>query len=205
MNADDVPAIVIGRLPLYLRALTQLRQDGSSSITSSQLSDKLHFSPAQIRKDLSYFGEFGKQGTGYEVSHLEEQLRTILKIHRVWKMVLVGAGSLGHAIANYGGFQERGFYVAAIFDTDQSKIGETIGQLTVQPGSEMKETIRDNRIRIAILAVPAAEAQATADQLIEAGIRAILNYAPITLRVPSKIKVHDIDPAAGLQSMSYYL
>jgi redox-sensing transcriptional repressor len=205
MNADDVPAIVIGRLPLYLRALTQLRQEGSGSITSSQLSEKLHFSSAQIRKDLSYFGEFGKQGTGYEVSHLEEQLRSILKIHRVWKMALVGAGSLGHAIANYGGFQERGFYVAAIFDSDQNKIGQMIGQLIVRPSSQMKETIREEKIRIAILAVPASEAQLTAEQLIDAGIRGILNYAPITLRVPIKIKVQDIDPAAGLQSMTYYL
>lgn len=207
MSADNVPAIVVGRLPLYLRALTQLRQKNESKTTSSQeLSKTLGFSSAQIRKDLSYFGEFGKQGTGYEISHLEKQLRSILKVHRVWDMALVGAGSLGHAIANYGGFEERGFRIAVIFDSDQRKVGETIGQLKVQSTEEMKETIRARRIQVAVLAVPASEAQTTAEQLVEAGVRAILNYAPTTLKdLPAKVKVKDIDPAAGLQSMTYYL
>lgn len=205
MSVDDVPAIVIGRLPLYLRALTQLRQDGSSITSSQQLSERLHFSSAQIRKDLSYFGEFGKQGTGYDISHLEKQLRSILKVQRVWEMALVGAGSLGHAIANYGGFEERGFRIAVVFDSDPSKIGETVGRLKVQPAVEMKEAIKSRKIQVAVIAVPAAEAQQTADHLIEAGVRAILNYAPITLKVPTKVRVHDIDPAAGLQSMTFYL
>ena len=205
MNVDDVPAIVIGRLPLYLRALTQLRE-ASEHVTSSQkLSEMLGFSSAQIRKDLSYFGEFGKQGTGYEISHLEKQLRRILKVHRVWEMALIGAGSLGHAIANYGGFKERGFRIAVIFDSDEQKIGITIGQLKVQPASEMMETIKAGKIQVAIVAVPASEAQRTADHLVEAGVRAILNYAPTTLNVPATVKVYDIDPAAGLQSMTYYL
>lgn len=205
MGADVVPAIVIGRLPLYLRALTQLRQNGKRVTSSQELSERLGFSSAQIRKDLSYFGEFGKQGTGYDISHLEKQLRSILKVHRVWEMALVGAGSLGHAIANYGGFEERGFRIALIFDSAEDKIGQTVGRLKVQPSGEMKETIRAKRIQVAIVAVPASEAQRTADELIEAGVRAILNYAPTTLNVPSKVKVYDIDPAAGLQSMTYYL
>jgi redox-sensing transcriptional repressor len=205
MNADDVPAIVIGRLPLYLRALTQLRQDGRGVTSSQELSKRLGFSSAQIRKDLSYFGEFGKQGTGYEISHLEKQLRSILKVHRVWEMALVGAGRLGLALANYGGFEERGFRIAVIFDSDERKIGLAIGHLNVQPAAEMKETIKAKKIQVAIVAVPASEAQHTVDHLVEAGIRAILNYAPTTLSVPSKVKVYDIDPAAGLQSMTYYL
>lgn len=207
MSADNVPAIVVGRLPLYLRALTQLRQKGESKTTSSQeLSKTLGFSSAQIRKDLSYFGEFGKQGTGYDISHLEKQLRSILKVHHVWEMALVGAGSLGHAIANYGGFEERGFRIAVVFDTDQRKVGETIGHLKVQSTDEMKETIKARKIQVAVLAVPASEAQTTAEQLVEAGVRAILNYAPTTLKdLPGKVKVKDIDPAAGLQSMTYYL
>jgi redox-sensing transcriptional repressor len=205
MNADDVPAIVIGRLPLYLRALTQLRQDGRGVTSSQELSKRLGFSSAQIRKDLSYFGEFGKQGTGYEISLLEKQLRSILKVHRVWEMALVGAGRLGLALANYGGFEERGFRIAVIFDSDERKIGLTIGQLKVQPAAEMKETIKAKKIQVAIVAVPTSEAQLTADHMVEAGIRAILNYAPTTLSVPSKVKVYDIDPAAGLQSMTYYL
>jgi redox-sensing transcriptional repressor len=205
MSVDEVPAIVIGRLPLYLRALTQLRQDGGRVTSSQELSERLGFSSAQIRKDLSYFGEFGKQGTGYEITHLEKQLRSILKVHRVWEMALIGAGSLGHAIANYGGFEERGFRIAVIFDSDERKIGMLVGHLKVQPAGEMKETIKAKRIQVAIVAVPASEAQRTADNLIEAGVRAILNYAPTTLSVPPKVKVYDIDPAAGLQSMTYYL
>lgn len=205
MSAEDVPAIVIGRLPLYLRALTQLRLNGKGVTSSQELSKRLGFSSAQIRKDLSYFGEFGKQGTGYEISHLEKQLRSILKVHKVWEMALVGAGRLGNAIANYGGFEERGFRIAVIFDSDQGKIGESVGQLRVQPTSELKETIKARKIQVAIVAVPASEAQPTADQLVEAGIRAILNYAPTTLTVPARVKVYDIDPAAGLQSMTYYL
>lgn len=205
MSLDDVPAIVIGRLPLYLRALTQLRQDGKPVTSSQELSDRLGFSSAQIRKDLSYFGEFGKQGTGYEISHLEKQLRTILKVQRVWEMALIGAGSLGHAIANYGGFEERGFRISVVFDIDEKKIGMTIGSMKVQAAAEMKETIKTKKIQVAIVAVPASEAQRTADHLIEAGVRAILNYAPTTLTVPDKVKVYDIDPAAGLQSMTYYL
>ncbi len=205
MPVDNVPDIVIGRLPLYLRALTQLSQEGQTVTSSQELSKRLGFSSAQIRKDLSYFGEFGKQGTGYEISHLENQLRNILKVHRVWDMALVGAGDLGHAIANYAGFEPRGFRIAAVFDNDPAKIGTTVGQLKVQPLDELKETIRSKKIQVGIVAVPASSAQKTADLLIEAGVRAILNYAPTTLGVPPKVKVYDIDPVAGLQSMTYYL
>ncbi len=205
MTADEVPAIVIGRLPLYLRALTQLGQEGQRVTSSQELSERLGFSSAQIRKDLSYFGEFGKQGTGYEISHLENQLRGILKVHKVWDMVLVGAGDLGRAIANYNGFEARGFRIAAIFDNDSQKIGLTAGRLKIQPNEELKETVKAKKIQVGIIAVPASAAQQTANQLVEAGIRAILNYAPTTLNVPPKIKVYDIDPVAGLQSMTYYL
>src|ERR671932_2542034 len=202
---DNVPGIVISRLPLYLRALTQLSQEGRRVTSSQELSEKLGFSSAQIRKDLSYFGEFGKQGTGYEISNLEKELRGILKVHRTWDLALVGAGDLGHAIANYNGFEPRGFRLAAIFDDDPKKVGTTLGRWQVQSVEEMKDVIRERKIPIAIIAVPAPEAQHVADPLVEAGIRAILNYAPVTLSVPPKVKVYDIDPVAGLQSMTYYL
>ena len=202
---DNVPAIVVGRLPLYLRALTQLRLEGRRVTSSQELSERLGFSSAQIRKDLSYFGEFGKQGTGYEISHLENELRSILKVHKVWDMVLVGAGDLGHAIAHYNGFESRGFKIAAIFDNDPKKIGQLMGHWKVQPIEELKETLRAKRIHVGIVAVPAQAAQKTAEVLIDAGVRAILNYAPTTLNVPPRVKVYDIDPVAGLQSMAYYL
>lgn len=200
-----VPAIVIGRLPLYLRALTQLSSEGRRVTSSQELSEKLGFSSAQIRKDLSYFGEFGKQGTGYEIEYLEKSLREILKVHHVWDMVLVGAGDLGHALANYDGFEARGFRIVAIFDANPSKIGTRMAEWVVQPMEELRQTLRDCRINVAIIAVPAVAAQAVADELVEGGVRAILNYAPTTLSVPPKVKVYHIDPVAGLQSMTYYL
>ncbi len=205
MVVDNVPEIVIGRLPLYLRALTQLHQEGQRVTSSQELSKRLGFSSAQIRKDLSYFGEFGKQGTGYEIANLEGQLREILKVHRVWDMVLVGAGDLGRAIANYGGFEARGFRIVGLYDNDPQKIGVTIGRLQVQPIEELRETVKSKKVQVGIIAVPAAVAQQTANLLVEAGVRAILNYAPTTLNVSPKVKVYDIDPVAGLQSMTYYL
>jgi redox-sensing transcriptional repressor len=204
-NTENVPAIVVGRLPLYLRALTQLTEEGRRVTSSQELSEKLGFSSAQIRKDLSYFGEFGKQGTGYEISYLEQELRQILKVHRVWEMVLIGAGDLGHAIANFNGFEPRGFRISAIFDSDPDKVGKRMGRWQIQPVEAMKDVIKAEKIQVAIIAVPPQQAQAVADQLIEAGVRAILNYAPTTLSVPPKVKVYHIDPVAGLQSMTYYL
>lgn len=200
-----VPAIVIGRLPLYLRALTQLSSEGRRVTSSQELSEKLGFSSAQIRKDLSYFGEFGKQGTGYEIEYLEKSLREILKVHHVWDMILVGAGDLGHALANYNGFDARGFRIAAVFDADPKKVGTMLGDWQVQPMAQILETLREKHIQVAVIAVPAASAQGVADMLVEGGVRAILNYAPTTLSVPSRVKVFHIDPVAGLQSMTYYL
>lgn len=202
---QHVPAIVIGRLPLYLRALTQLTHDGRRVTSSQELSEKLGFSSAQIRKDLSYFGEFGKQGTGYEIEFLEKSLREILQVHHVWDMALVGAGDLGRALANYNGFEARGFRIVAIFDADPQKIGAPVGEWHVQPIDEMREALRAKKIQVAVIAVPATAAQSVADELVEGGVRAILNYAPTTLSVPPKVKVYHIDPVAGLQSMTYYL
>jgi len=200
-----VPTIVIGRLPLYLRALTQLAIEGRRVTSSQELSEKLGFSSAQIRKDLSYFGEFGKQGTGYEIEFLENALREILQVDRVWNMALVGAGDLGHALANYDGFELRGFRITAIFDSAPAKIGAMLGNWRVLPMDTLRETVRAQKIYLAIIAVPAAAAQAVADELVQGGVRAILNYAPTTLSVPPQIKVFHIDPVAGLQSMTYYL
>ncbi|MCC7164485.1 MAG: redox-sensing transcriptional repressor Rex [Anaerolineae bacterium] len=204
-SSHHVPAIVIGRLPLYLRALTQLSSEGRRVTSSQELSEKLGFSSAQIRKDLSYFGEFGKQGTGYEIEYLEKSLREILQVHHLWDMVLVGAGDLGHALANYDGFESRGFRIVAVFDANPSKIGKQMAEWQVQPMEELDKTLRERNVNVAIIAVPAGAAQAVADELVEGGVRALLNYAPTTLSVPPKVKVYHIDPVAGLQSMTYYL
>ena len=202
-----IPDIVIGRLPVYLRALGFLIAEGRQITSSQELGDRLGISSAQIRKDLSHFGEFGKQGTGYDINFLYEQLRTILKVNSMWDVALVGAGNLGKAIADYGGFKGKGFVIKAIFDNKEDKIGKPMGidNLKVQPVTELAETIKSLGIPVGIIATPAEEAQAIARTMVEAGVKAILNYAPITLTVPSNVRVQYIDPVVGLQRMTYYL
>lgn len=202
-----IPDIVVGRLPLYLRALTFLIVEGRQITSSQELGDRLGISSAQIRKDLSHFGEFGKQGTGYDIQFLYDQLRQILKVDRMWEVVLVGAGNLGKAIADYGGFKGKGFVITAIFDTDPEKIGKPMGidNLIVQPLEQLADTIRSRGIVVGIIATPASEAQAVARTMVDAGIKAILNYAPITITVPPHVRVQYIDPVVGLQRMTYYL
>lgn len=204
-SMTDIPDIVIGRLPIYLRALTQLLQQGQEITSSHELGQQLGISSAQIRKDLSHFGEFGKQGTGYQISHLQAQLKQILQVDHEWPMIVVGAGDLGRAIAHYAGFVERGFRVVSVFDNDPNKIGTGSGALKVRSVDEISDFIRQNKIRIAMLAVPAAHAQGVCNTLVGAGVRAILNYAPITLTVPEDVHVQYIDPVTHLQRMTYYL
>lgn len=204
-SITEIPDIVIGRLPIYLRALTQLVQQGQEITSSHELGQRLGISSAQIRKDLSHFGEFGKQGTGYQISHLQAQLKQILQVDREWPMIIVGAGDLGHALAHYGGFIERGFRVAALFDNDAAKIGTGNSDLKVRHVSELFDFIRKQDIKIAMIAVPAPHAQGVSDILVDAGVRAILNYAPITLTVPDDVHVQYIDPVTHLQRMTYYL
>lgn len=207
MAKRTIPDIVVGRLPVYLRALSFLIAEGRQITSSQELGDRLGISSAQIRKDLSHFGEFGKQGTGYDINFLYDQLRQILKVNRMWDVVLVGAGNLGKAIADYNGFKGKGFVIRAIFDNDSAKVGKPMGidQIKVQPISELADVIREHNITVGIVATPAEEAQAVARTMIEAGVKSILNYAPITLTVPSNVRVQYIDPVVGLQRMTYYL
>jgi redox-sensing transcriptional repressor len=206
MAKRAIPDIVVGRLPVYLRALTFLTAEGRQVTSSQELGDRLGISSAQIRKDLSHFGEFGKQGTGYDIAYLYEQLRQILKVDRMWDVVLVGAGNLGKAIADYGGFAGKGFVIGAIFDTNPDKIGGPMGidNLIVRDVRELADAIHQLEIKVGIIATPAEDAQAVARIMADAGIKAILNYAPITLMVPG-VRVQYIDPVVGLQRMTYYL
>ncbi len=201
----EIPDIVIGRLPIYLRELTLLREEGYEVTSSHELGQRLGISSAQIRKDLSWFGPFGKQGTGYAIAYLQEQLKKILHLDREWQVALVGAGDLGRALARYGGFAHRGFRITRIFDNDPAKIGSYVGNIKVLSVRVMKEEIERIGIQVAMVAVPAAAAQQVTDALVEAGVRAILNYAPIVLAVPEGVHVQHIDPAAHLQHMTYYL
>ena len=201
----DIPDIVIGRLPIYLRALNQLARQGKEITSSRELGQHLGISSAQIRKDLSHFGGFGKQGTGYHIETLRIKLRQILNIDHEWHMVVVGAGHIGHALAEYGGFVNRGFRVIGIFDNDANKIGNTIGDMTIQGMDALDDFVTAQQIRMAMLAVPAEFAQEIANDLVRYGIRGILNYAPITLNVPKHVYVQYIDPVAELQHMTFYL
>lgn len=205
MALDQIPDIVIGRLPLYLRALQRMTIEGRLVTSSQELGEKLGISAAQIRKDLSQFGEFGKQGTGYDIRYLLEQISQILHVDHEWEIAIVGAGDIGSAVARYKGFTNRGFRVAMIFDNDPEKIGMIIDTFTIQNIANMVEAIRAAKLKIAMVAVPASVAQNVADQLVKAGVQAILNYAPITLNVPKNVYVQYIDPVIHLQRMTYYL
>lgn len=203
---DDIPDIVVGRLPIYLRALTYMAEEKGKVTTSSQeLGQRLGISSAQIRKDLSHFGEFGKQGTGYHINYLIKQLRNILHLENEWPVVLVGAGFLGHALAHYQGFKHRGFQITWVFDNDPDIIGQDMNGLVVRDISELSYLIREEEVKIAVLALPASAAQEIADILVESGIQSILSYAPINLIAPPEVQVRYSDPVIQLQQMTFYL
>jgi len=201
----EIPDVVIDRLPVYARALSALDRNGREVVSSQELGAQLGVTPAQIRKDLSYFGRFGKQGRGYNVKRLLEELHQILGLDREWTMIVVGVGQLGRAILQYGGFAPQGFKIIAAFDADPSLVGDTIEHLEVQPIDAMREVLTRHHVDIGIVATPAASAQKVIDALVEAGVQAILNYAPIAAHVPSSVHIKDIDPVLALQSMTFYL
>jgi redox-sensing transcriptional repressor len=205
MARSDIPDIVIGRLPIYLRALVRLQAEEREITSSHELGERLGISSAQIRKDLSHFGEFGKQGTGYAVDTLANELQRILNVDREWQVALVGVGDLGRAIAHYGGFTQRGFRITQLFDSDPTKVGKRVGKLIIRDMAEMADVLREENIRVAMIATPADHAQDVADKLMDAGVRAILNYAPIIISVRKGVRVEYIDPGIHLQRMAYYL
>jgi len=205
MTHVETPDIIVSRLPVYLRALQHMQEQDKQTTSSQELGEWVGVSAAQIRKDLSQFGGFGKQGTGYNISFLVTSLREILHIQQVWDVAVVGMGDMGHAVARYQGFANKGFRVVMLFDSDPNKVGTRVGDFTVRDAANMIADIREAKIQVAMLCVPASVAQAVSKQLVEAGVRAILNYAPINLSVPDGIRVQYIDPAVGLQRMTYYL
>ena len=202
---EKVPDIVIGRLPVYLRTLTRLAYEGQEVTSSQQLGKMLGVSSAQIRKDLSYFGEFGKQGLGYNIAHLREQLSAILKVDREWEVVIVGAGPLAEALIGEDLFAGKGFRIAALFDSRPERIGQRLAGMEILDSARLPEVVRQRGLKVAILAVPEAEAQQIADTLVAAGIQAILSYASTTLSVPPEVRLQYNDAAAQLQRMAYYL
>jgi len=200
-----VPDVVVRRLPLYLQALNHLAEAGRTLVSSTELGEAVGVSSAQIRKDLSFFGEFGRPGLGYEIRYLISALQRILQLDKDWHMVIIGAGALGHALANYRGFEDHRFAIVGVFDHDPDRVGARVGRLLVEPMELLPSRIRENHVDIAILSVPARSAQAVADQVVACGVRAILNYAPMALSTPQDVHVTYIDPIARLQAMTYYL
>lgn len=199
------PDIVVGRLPLYLRTLEFLQAEGIEVTSSTDLGARLDISAAQIRKDLSHFGEFGKQGLGYNVSFLLAQLRSILHLDREWEIALVGAGDLGHALVHYDGLLGKGFRISCVFDRDPGKIGSVLRNLEILDIRALGHVVSSRRIRVGIVAVPVGQAQSVVDRLVEAGVKAILSYAPITVVTPGEVQVQYIDPVTHLRHMTYYL
>lgn len=204
-SRSEVPEVVVSRLPQYLRILNRLMEDGITVVSSQQLGEKLQVTPAQIRKDLSYFGRFGKQGRGYSVLDLLERLRQILGVNTYWNVAVVGVGRLGRAIVNYPGFTPDGFHLVAAFDVNDDVIGSDVGGLTVHSLDDLRKVVAERKISIAIVAVPVSHTQEVVDQLVACGIRAILNYAPIIPHVREGVKIRNIDPVLSLQSMTYYI
>ena len=204
-NPVNVPDVVITRLPQYIRILNSMLESGVKVVSSQHLGEHLQVTPAQIRKDLSFLGRFGKQGRGYSVKYLATELKKVLGLNKKWNVCLVGVGSLGQAILSYPGFAPEGFKIVAAFDTDPSIVGKTIGGLKVQPVESLDEMLTRLKINIGIIAVPSHMAQDVINQLIDCGIKAILNYAPVYPQVPPDVKVRDVDPVLSLQSMTYYL
>ena len=199
-----IPDIVIRRLPVYVRTLSQLSESGVESVSSDELAKRIGVTAAQIRRDLSYFGKFGKQGKGYSTLLLAETISQILQLDRQWDVALAGFGNLGQAIAHYRGFLPA-FRIAAIFDSNRDRSGLRFNDLTVLPFDQITEVVADGRIRIGIIAVRTVAAQDVAERMVAGGVRALLNYTTAVLRVPANVTVREIDPVGAMESMTYYL
>lgn len=204
-HVDHIPEGVIERLPAYLGVLLQLRQEGDSTISSARLGELTRINPAQIRRDLTHFGQFGKRGVGYDIAALIEQVQRILGSDHAHRMVLVGAGHLGTAIASYDGLKSRGFALAAVFDSDPARVGGKAGDIIVRDISELPRVVSEQGIRIGVIAVPADAAQEVTDLMVANNIRVILNYSSTMVRAPEGVVVHNTDPVRELLHTLYYL
>lgn len=205
MKTPKISEAVIRRLPVYLRYLQYLHDMNITTVSSHELGQNLDMNPAQIRKDLAYFGEFGRKGIGYDVQYLIEKIKQILKLDRRLNIALVGAGNLGTALSNYKRFTNEKLKIVGIYDKFSEKIGKKIGPLQVLPIDKLPEAVKELDIRIGIITVPASEAQSVADLMIRAGIKGILNFAPVILKVPPDVPVRNADVTTELESLAYYI
>lgn len=201
----EIPDVVIDRLPLYYRMLERLEADGRAVVSSQELGTELGVTPAQIRKDLSYFGRFGKQGRGYSVHRLAHELRQILGLDNRWKVAVIGIGRLGRAIASYPGFEGQGFDIVALYDASPALVGTDIEGQQVRDVAELEADLQSHPVDIGIVAVPGEVAQDVVDTLVDAKVSAILNYTPVRVQVPETVELKHINPVLFLQSMTYHL
>jgi redox-sensing transcriptional repressor len=199
-----IPEATVGRLPLYLRGLVEVAEGGRSTISSEGLAEATGVTSAKVRKDLSHLGSYGTRGVGYDVAYLIHQIRRELGLTQHWPIVIAGVGNLGHALANYRGFAERGFRAAALVDNDPTKVGEVVGELRVRPVEDLAAIAREHDALIGVISTPANAAQQVADAMVDAGIRSILNFAPVSLAVPEGVSVRKVDLAVELQILTYY-
>ncbi|MBI2467432.1 MAG: redox-sensing transcriptional repressor Rex [Candidatus Rokubacteria bacterium] len=202
---SKIPEMTVRRLSIYSRCLAQLEEDGVKTVSSQELAERFHLNSAQVRKDLAYFGEFGIRGIGYYVGNLRAELQRILGLDREWRVVLVGFGNLGSALFHYRGFGHQGFRIAAIVDDDPAKTGRVVDGLTILPLGELPRAVKTHGIQIGIIAVPAEAAQVVGDRLVAAGLRAILNFAPVRLRVPREVRLQNVDLSIELENLSFHL
>jgi redox-sensing transcriptional repressor len=199
-----IPEATVGRLPVYLQALVDIAESGAATVSSEALAEAAGVNSAKVRKDLSHLGSYGTRGVGYDVAYLIHQIRRELGLTQDWPIVIVGIGNLGHALANYRGFPERGFSVAALIDVDPMKVGQRVGQLPVHHTDDLPGLVRSLGIAIGVIATPAVAVQEVADLMVEAGIRSILNFAPAVIVVPDGVSVRKVDLAVELQILAFY-
>jgi redox-sensing transcriptional repressor len=204
VSARAIPEATVGRLPVYLRALVEIAEGGGTTVSSEHLAEAAGVNSAKLRKDLSHLGSYGTRGVGYDVAYLIHQVRRELGLTQHWPVVIAGIGNLGHALANYRGFAERGFLAAALVDADPEKVGERIEGLAIRHIDELPEIVREHASAIGVISTPAAAAQEVADRMVAAGIRSILNFAPVVLAVPEGVSVRKVDLAIELQILTYY-
>jgi redox-sensing transcriptional repressor len=205
VDKKDIPSVTVPRLALYLRKLRELRARGVERVSSKDLAAMIDLNAAQIRKDFSYFGEFGTRGVGYEVERLIEVITRSLGLHRTWNVVIIGAGLLGTALARYRGFGEQGFRLTAMFDSSATVIGANYGEGRVRSVAELDDFCAVERVDIAVVTVPASEAQATIERLVTAGVRAILNFAPVRVHTPDDVLIRQVDLSSELMALSFHL
>ena len=204
MRERPIPEATVGRLPVYLRALVEMAEEGMGTVSSEELAEAAGVNSAKVRKDLSHLGSYGTRGVGYDVAYLIHQIRRELGLTQHWPVLIAGIGNLGRALANYRGFSERGFRIAAMVDADRAKVGEVIDGIRVRHIDDLARIVADEDIAIGLICTPAAVAQEVADRMVEAGIRSILNFAPAIISVPSGVSLRKVDLSIELQILAFY-